>query len=82
MSSFLLSSLIFAIKCGRFFAQQNGVKSVSIATLFVKPGRIDIPFTQYLAYEMANVDMLIDYDLSWQERLHNLPYVAKLIPAD
>ena len=65
-----------------FFAQRKGVKSVSIATLFVKPGRIDIPYTQYFAYEMANDDMLIGYGLSWQERFHNLPYVAKLILAD
>ncbi|HAS61617.1 MAG TPA: hypoxanthine phosphoribosyltransferase [Vibrio sp.] len=62
-----------------FFAEQSGVKSVSIACLFVKPGRIDIPFTQYFAYEMKNDDMLIGYGLSWQEHWHNLPYVAKLI---
>lgn len=62
-----------------FFAQQDGVQSVSIATLFVKPGRIDIPFTQYFAYEMENDDMLIGYGLSWQDRFQNLPYVAKLI---
>ncbi|MBA5762865.1 hypoxanthine phosphoribosyltransferase [Vibrio sp. 404] len=65
-----------------FFAEQSGVQSVSIACLFVKPGRIDIPFTQFFAYEMENDDMLIGYGLSWQEHLHNLPYVAKLIPED
>ncbi|MGF1911668.1 hypoxanthine phosphoribosyltransferase [Vibrio kasasachensis] len=65
-----------------FFAEMSGVKSVSIATLFVKPGRIDIPFTQFFAYEMENDDMIIGYGLSWQEHLHNLPYVAKLIRED
>ncbi|MCY9804100.1 phosphoribosyltransferase family protein [Vibrio scophthalmi] len=62
-----------------FFAQQAGVKSVSIATLFVKPGRIDIPYRQFFAYEMENDDLLIGYGLPWQDRFRNLPYVAKLI---
>ena len=62
-----------------YFAAQEGVKSVSIATLFVKPGRIDIPLQQLFAYEMENDDMLIGYGLSWQEHFHNLPYVAKLV---
>jgi hypothetical protein len=43
-----------------------GVKSVSIATLFVKPNRVNIPVTQYFAYEMENDDMLIGYGLSWK----------------
>ncbi|RJX72431.1 hypoxanthine phosphoribosyltransferase [Vibrio sinensis] len=65
-----------------FFAEQQGVQSVSIATLFVKPGRIDIPFTQYFAYEMDNDDMVIGYGLSWQDRFKNLPYIAKLAQKD
>lgn len=61
-----------------FFAEQQGVQSVSIATLFVKPGRIEIPFSQYFAYEMENDDMVIGYGLSWGDRFNNLPYIAKL----
>ncbi|GAL11769.1 hypoxanthine-guanine phosphoribosyltransferase [Vibrio astriarenae] len=39
------------------------VKSLSIATLFVKPGRVDIPVPQYFAIEMENDDLLVGYGL-------------------
>lgn len=55
------------------------VNSLSIATLFVKPGRVDIPAPQYFAYEMANDDLLVGYGLPWQDKLRNIPFVAKLV---
>ncbi|WP_394244531.1 phosphoribosyltransferase [Vibrio astriarenae] len=55
------------------------VKSLSIATLFVKPGRVDIPVPQYFAIEMENDDLLVGYGLPWQDRLRNVPYVSKLV---
>ncbi|SUB63547.1 Hypoxanthine phosphoribosyltransferase [Plesiomonas shigelloides] len=53
--------------------------SVSIATLFVKPSRIQIPFTQYYAYEMENDDLLVGYGLPWKDELRNIPFISKLI---
>ncbi|KXF82914.1 phosphoribosyltransferase [Enterovibrio coralii] len=55
------------------------VNSLSIATLFVKPGRVDIPVPQYFAYEMENDDLLVGYGLPWQDKLRNVPYVSKLV---
>lgn len=54
-------------------------KSLSIATLFVKPGRVDIPFPQLYAYEMENDDLLVGYGLPWNDKLRNVPYVSKLV---
>ncbi|PNH95191.1 phosphoribosyltransferase [Vibrio diazotrophicus] len=55
------------------------VRSLSVATLFVKPGRVDIPETQYYAYEMTNDDLLVGYGLPWQDELRNIPYISKLV---
>ncbi|OEF03733.1 phosphoribosyltransferase [Vibrio genomosp. F10] len=62
-----------------FIGEEFGAKSVSIATLFVKPGRINIPVTQYFAYEMENDDMLIGYGLSWENKYQNIPFVSELV---
>jgi hypoxanthine phosphoribosyltransferase len=60
--------------------QENyDVKSLSIATLFVKPSRVDIPVRQNYAYEMDNDDLLVGYGLPWQDELRNVPYVSKLV---
>ncbi|WP_432700377.1 phosphoribosyltransferase [Kluyvera cryocrescens] len=53
--------------------------SVSIAVLFVKPGRVEIPVKQYYAYEMENDDLLIGYGMPWDNKYRNRPNVAKLI---
>lgn len=53
-------------------------KSVSIATLFVKPGRVDIPVRQFYAYEMESDDLLIGYGLPWNDKFRNIPYISKL----
>ena len=65
-------------RVAKYIAEEFGVKSLSIATLFVKPGRVDIPYTQYFAYEMENDDMLIGYGLPWQDKHRNIPFVSKL----
>jgi hypoxanthine phosphoribosyltransferase len=63
----------------KHFSDNYEVKSLSIATLFVKPSRVDIPVHQYFAYEMPNDDLLVGYGLPWQDKLRNIPYVSKLV---
>lgn len=55
-----------------------GPASVSVATLFVKPGRVAIPVRQYYGFEMDSDEMLVGFGLPWQNRLRNLPFVARL----
>ncbi len=62
----------------QFILENYTPKSVSVAVLFVKPGRVDIPVRQYYAYEMENDDLLIGYGMPWENKYRNLPYVAKL----
>ncbi len=52
--------------------------SLSVATLFVKPGRVDIPVRQYYGYQMDSDEILVGFGLPWRDRLRNLPYVARL----
>lgn len=52
--------------------------SLSVATLFVKPGRVDIPIRQYYGFQMDSDELLVGFGLPWQDRLRNLPYVARL----
>lgn len=59
--------------------QAYGPASLSVATLFVKPGRVNIPARQYYGYEMDSDEMLVGFGLPWHDQLRNLPYVAKLI---
>ena len=54
-------------------------QSVSVAVLFVKPGRISIPARCYYAYEMENDDLLIGYGMPWENKFRNLPCVSQLI---
>ncbi|MBW8190359.1 hypoxanthine phosphoribosyltransferase [Neiella marina] len=61
-----------------YFTRLHAPHSISIATLFVKPGRVHIPVTQYYAYEMATDENLVGYGLPWQDKHRNLPFVAKL----
>jgi len=53
-------------------------KSLAIATLFVKPGRVDIPFRQFYAWEMESDDLLIGYGLPWENKFRNIPFISKL----
>lgn len=55
------------------------IKSLSIATLFVKPSRVDIPVPQYFAYEMENDELLVGYGLPWKHKSRNLPFISKVI---
>ena len=52
--------------------------SISVATLFVKPGRVNIGAKEYYGFEMDNDDLLVGYGLPWQDKLRNMPFVAKL----
>jgi len=63
----------------KYLSDNYSVKSLSIATLLVKPGRVNIPVHQYFAYEMPNDDLLVGYGLPWQDELRNVPYVSKLV---
>ncbi|WP_324031974.1 phosphoribosyltransferase [Aeromonas caviae] len=53
-------------------------RSLSIATLFVKPGRVAIPAEQFYAYEMTSDDLLVGYGLPWEHKYRNIPYVSRL----
>lgn len=55
------------------------IKSLSIATLFVKPSRVNIPVPQYFAYEMENDELLVGYGLPWKDKSRNLPFISKVI---
>lgn len=66
-------------RLANYIHTQFHVASISIATLFVKPSRVDIPFKQYFAYEMVNDDLLVGYGLPWKDQLRNIPYISKLI---
>ncbi|MDO5662842.1 MAG: phosphoribosyltransferase family protein [Brachybacterium sp.] len=52
--------------------------SLAIATLLVKPGRVEIPVEQFFGFEVDTDDLLVGYGLPWEDRLRNLPYVARL----
>ncbi|ORT48776.1 hypoxanthine phosphoribosyltransferase [Vibrio sp. qd031] len=60
-------------------ADNYAVKSLSVATLLVKPSRVAIPATQYFAYELDSDDLLVGYGLPWQDEFRNVPYISKLI---
>jgi hypoxanthine phosphoribosyltransferase len=62
-----------------FLAQNYSVKSISVATLFVKPGRVNIPVEQHFAYEMENDDLLVGYGLPWNDKYRNMPFISQLI---
>jgi len=55
------------------------LQSLTIATLFVKPGRVNIPVTQCYGYEMKNDDLLVGYGLPWKDKQRNIPYISTLI---
>lgn len=61
-----------------FISSGCNVKSLSIATLFVKKNRRDLAVNQYYAFELDIDQVLVGYGLPWQDSLRNLPYVAKL----
>jgi hypoxanthine phosphoribosyltransferase len=62
-----------------FLAQNYSVKSISVATLFVKPGRVNIPVEQHFAYEMESDDLLVGYGLPWNDKYRNMPFISQLI---
>lgn len=61
-----------------FLQTHYSPKSVSVAILFVKPGRVAIEAKQYYGSEMDSDDLLIGFGMPWEHKYRNLPYVAKL----
>lgn len=55
------------------------VKSLTIATLFVKSGRVNIPANQCYCYEIEGDDLLVGYGLPWKDKYRNIPYISMLI---
>ena len=53
--------------------------SLSVAVLFVKPRRVNIPVKQYYAYEIESDDLLIGYGMPWDNKYHNRPNIVKLL---
>jgi len=53
------------------------VKSVSVATLFVKPGRADVLTEVYSGFSLDNDDLMVGYGLPWEGKLRNMPCVSK-----
>lgn len=62
-----------------YIKQNYPVHSLSVATLFVKPNRVEIPAALYYAYEMENDDLLVGYGLPWEDQFRNIPYISKLV---
>ena len=54
------------------------VKSVSVATLFVKPGRVDVGAQEYYGLAMQSDELLVGYGLPWAHKSRNLPYIARI----
>ena len=54
------------------------VNSISVATLFVKPGRVDVGAQEYYGRAMQSDELLVGYGLPWAHKSRNLPYIARL----
>lgn len=61
-----------------YIIENHKPKFVSIAVLFVKAGRINIPVQQFYAYTMESDDMLVGYGMPWKNKYRNLPFVARI----
>ncbi len=57
-----------------------GPASLATATLFVKPGRVDVGAEQFYGHELTTDELLVGYGLPWEHRHRNLPHVARLNP--
>ena len=66
-------------RIAKYLNDSFNLKSLSIATLFVKPGRVNIPVIQHYAYEMDSDELLVGYGLPWKNQHRNIPYISKLI---
>ena len=54
------------------------VNSISVATLFVKPGRVDVGAQEYYGLAMQSDELLVGYGLPWAHKSRNLPYIARI----
>lgn len=61
-----------------YLTERFAVKSLSVATLFVKSNRLQIPATLHFAYEIDSDDLLVGYGLPWNNLSRNLPFISKV----
>lgn len=53
--------------------------SITVATLFVKPGRVDVGADVVFAYELESDELLVGYGLPWRDAGRNVPEVHRVI---
>ncbi|MEK8025074.1 phosphoribosyltransferase [Pseudaquabacterium rugosum] len=58
--------------------QTHGPRSLAVATLLVKPGRIALPVPQFHGFALDSDAPIVGYGLPWQDRWRQLPFVARL----
>lgn len=58
--------------------QGFGPASIRVATLFVKPGRHQMPVETHFGYELDTDELVVGYGLPWRDLGRNLPVVARL----
>ena len=56
----------------------HAVNSISVATLFVKPGRVVVSAQEYYGLAMQSDELLVGYGLPWALKSRNLPYIARV----
>tara|TARA_R110000868_G_scaffold292958_1_gene553454 strand:+ start:9 stop:530 length:522 start_codon:yes stop_codon:yes gene_type:complete len=62
-----------------YLSEGFAVKSLSVATLFVKSKRVNIAVPQHFAYELESDDLLVGYGLPWNNLSRNNPFISKVI---
>ena len=59
--------------------KEKGVKSVEIAVLLMKPGKLQVPLdVKYCAMEIPN-EFIVGYGLDYDQQGRNLPDIYKII---
>lgn len=59
-----------------------GPASIRVATLFVRPGRVDVGAPVLTGFELDSDELVVGFGLPWEGKYRNLPYVARLEGAD
>ncbi len=60
-----------------FFQSEHAPRSVSVVTLFARPGRVDIGCEHYYAREVEEEGILVGYGLPWEGAHRNQPFISK-----
>lgn len=53
-----------------------GPASLTVATLFVKPGRVDVGAPVVTGFELDSDEIVVGFGLPWEGKYRNLPHVA------